>query len=94
MRAKGRLRRAGGEGPGAKGLGRGAGVVVPRAKGRGRRRRVGGKAPGARGEDKLEGLTVADLKRQQAANNLKTTGDEDMESKEEDEGGTSPVEKN
>ena len=36
-------------------------------------------------KDELEGLTVADLKRQQAANNLKTTGDEDMES-EEDEG--------
>ena len=48
---------------------------------------------GARGEDELEGLTVADLKRQQAANNLKTTGDEDMESEEEDEGDTSPVEK-
>ena len=32
--------------------------------------------------------------KQRAENNLKTTGDEEMESKEEDEGGTSPVANN
>ena len=42
-------------------------------------------------EDKLDVLSVADLQRQRAENNLKTMGDEEMERKEEGKGYTSQL---